>query len=131
MIAESSRNRLYTQAIHPPLRASALLEQDYELPLLKKLHHFPHISHWSWTGRINKDIIQETAAKTKVPNEFQLRQPAQTCIQSAGDLLCAISPTCLQFPHGGRKGQMKERHHMGLALSFFFFLSLIPVHLLL
>lgn len=118
MIAESSWNRLYTQAIHPPLRASDLLEQDYELPLLKKLHHFPHISHWSWTGRINKDIIQETAAKTKVPNEFRLRESAQTCIRSAGDPHCAISPTRLEFPHGGERAG-GEKGILGVSLYLF------------
>lgn len=36
---------------------------------------FPHSSHCSQTGKINKDIILQTAANTKVPDEFQSRKP--------------------------------------------------------
>lgn len=54
-----------------------MFEQDYELPF-RRASSFPHISHWPWAGRINKDIIRETAANTKVPNEFPTTQAAQT-----------------------------------------------------
>lgn len=91
------------QAIHRPFilpsGGLALFEQDYELPF-RRASSSPHISHWSWAGRINKDIIQETAANTKVTNEFPTRQPAQIRIPSAGNLLKAITPTHLKFPSG-------------------------------
>ena len=91
----------YMQAIHPSLWGLALFERDYELSF-RRASSFPHISHWPWAGRINKDIIQETAANTKVPNEFPTSQPAQTHIPSAGNLCKAITPTRLKFPCGGQ-----------------------------
>lgn len=78
-----------------------MFEQDYELPF-RRASSFPHISHWPWAGRINKDIIRETAANTKVPNEFPTSQAAQTRVPSAGNLCKAIAPTRLKFPHGGQ-----------------------------
>lgn len=78
-----------------------MFEQDYELPF-RRASSFPHISHWPWAGRINKDIIRETAANTKVPNEFLTSQAAQTRVPSAGNLCKATSPTHLKFPHGGQ-----------------------------
>lgn len=100
-IAISSQNRLYTGHSSFPLGFWLCLSKIMNSPF-RRASSFPHISHWPWAGRINKDVIRETAANTKVPNEFPTRQTAQTRVPSAGNLCKAITPTRLKFPRGGQ-----------------------------
>ena len=47
---------------------------------------FPHSSHCSQTGKINKDMILQTAANTKVPDEFRSRKPESKHVVTSWEL---------------------------------------------